>query len=190
MRLWPRKSNDKIVARSGQIGPGDDLGRGNQALDRRSYTEIGVSALVVLACAVFLVQAYRLPPGTFEPLGSGPVPIVTASIVILCCIVVIIRAMLTLANEQGAVEALRAEFSGGSPLGALPMLGGSVIYVGLLHLQVAPFGLLTFAFLTALIWAMERFNPRKIPVTLIVAAIFAFGAEYLFTNVFFVDLPT
>ncbi len=70
------------------------------------------------------------------------------------------------------------------------MLGASVVYVGLLHLQVMSFGIVTFAFLVLLIWAMERFNPRKILPAAIVAAIFSFGAEYIFTNVFVVDLPT
>jgi hypothetical protein len=36
-------------------------------MDQRSYTEIGVAALVILICAVVLVQANDLPPGTFEP---------------------------------------------------------------------------------------------------------------------------
>lgn len=159
-------------------------------MDRRSFTEIGVAALILVICAVFWVQAYKLPPGSFEPLGSGPVPMYTAAIVMLCCLIVIVRALGTLLRGPGPARAFREEFSGSSPLGGLLMLGSSVVYVGLLHLQVAGFGLVTFVFLTVLIWAMERFRSRTLPLALVVAAIFAFGAEYLFTNVFVVDLPT
>ena len=159
-------------------------------MEYRSFTEIGVAALVIVICAVFLVQALGLPPGTFEPLGSGPVPIYTSAIIILCCVIVIIRATMDLLRSSGPLRAFQLEFSGGAPLGGVLMLGASIVYVGLLHLQVMSFGLVTFAFLALLIWAMERFNPRKILSALIVAAIFSFGAEYVFTNVFVVDLPT
>ena len=159
-------------------------------MDRRSYTEIGVAALIIVICAVFLVQAFRLPPGTFEPLGSGPVPIYTSSIIILCCVIVIIRAVRELLRNSGPLRAFQLEFSGGSPLGGVLMLGSSIAYVGLLHFQVASFGLITFVFLTVLIWALERFNSRNILPAVAVAAIFSFGAEYIFTNVFVVDLPT
>lgn len=158
-------------------------------MDRRPFTEIGVATLVILICAAFWLQANKSPPGTFEPLGSGPVPMYTAGIVILCCLIVIGRALATVFQAPSLYHALRAEFPGSPRMGGIFMLGSSVVYVGLLHLQVASFGLITFVFLAALIWAMEAFRPRKAPLALIVAAIFAFGAEYLFTNVFVVDLP-
>ena len=158
-------------------------------MDRRSFTEIGVAALVILICAVFWIQAKSLPPGTFEPLGSGPVPMYTAGIVILCCLIVIGRATAAIFQAPSLFRALREEFPGSPRMGGLLMLGSSIVYVGLLHLQVASFGLITFVFLAALIWAMESFRLLKVPLALAVAAAFAFGAEYLFTNVFVVDLP-
>ena len=158
-------------------------------MDRRSFTEIGVAALVILICAVFWIQANSLPPGTFEPLGSGPVPMYMAGIVILCCLIVIGRAVVSIMQAPSFYHAFRSEFPGAPRLGGVLMLGSSVVYVALLHLQVASFGLISFVFLAALIWAMESYRPRKAPLALIVAAIFAFGAEYLFTNVFVVDLP-
>ena len=47
------------------------LERGALVVEYRSFTEIGVAALVIVICAVFLIQAVALPAGTFEPLGSG-----------------------------------------------------------------------------------------------------------------------
>ena len=54
----------------------------------------------------------------------------------------------------------------------------------------ASFGLISFGFLTLLIWGLEGLRRRVLVPALITAAIAAFGAEYLFTNVFVVDLPT
>ena len=55
--------------------------------------EVWVSVLMMLICAVFLWESWDLPPGTFEPLGSGPVPKATAFVIIFCCIWVIISSL-------------------------------------------------------------------------------------------------
>lgn len=158
-------------------------------MDHRPLTEIGVSALVAGICAVFYVQASRLPPGSFEPLGSGPVPKWTAAIVIMCCLVVMARGFLRLRAAGGVAASARAEFTGGRPGGAIVMLAGSLAYVALLHLKVASFGIVTFVYLTLLISALEGFRSNVILAAAITAAIASFGAEYLFTEVFTVDLP-
>ncbi|MSU88705.1 hypothetical protein GE300_03605 [Rhodobacteraceae bacterium 2CG4] len=158
-------------------------------MEHRPVTEIGVSAFVAAICAVFFVQASRLPPGSFEPLGSGPVPKWTAAIVILCCIAVMARGILRLRAAGGLAASAREEFTGGRPGGAVLMLAGSVLYVALLHFKVASFGIVTFVFLTLLIWALEGLRPAVLLPALVTAAVAAFGAEYLFTNVFTVDLP-
>ncbi len=162
----------------------------NDTVDRRSFTEIGVAALVASGCAVFWFQADKLPPGSFEPLGSGPVPMYTAAVIILCCLIVTGRALMTILRAPSLFRILSEEFPNRPRMGGILMLGSSVVYVGLLHLQAASFGVITFVFLAVLIWAMEAFRLRKAPLALIFAAIFAFGAEYVFTNVFVVDLPT
>ena len=159
-------------------------------MERRPLTEIGVSALIIAICAVFWVQAYKLPPGSFEPLGSGPVPMYTASIIVVCCLIVMARAANVLARGPGLRAAFDAEFAGGSPAAAISMAAATIAYVALLNLRVGSFGLITFVFLTVLIWGLERFRLRVLPSAAVTAAIAAFGAEYLVTHVFVVDLPT
>ena len=157
-------------------------------MERRPFTEIGVSTLITLICGVFLVQALALPPGRFEPLGSGPVPIWTSVIVILCCITVILRAALSLRGiDAGA--AMREEFSGGNPMGGVVVMGLTLAYVAALQLKLAGFGIISFVYLLLLILGMEGFSRRRILPALILAAITAFGAQYVFTEIFVVDLP-
>ena len=82
------------------------------------------------------------------------------------------------------------ESVGGTPRTALLLCVLTVIYVGLLDIGAASFGLITFGFLALLIWGLEGFRRQVLVPALITSAIAAFGAEYLFTNVFVVDLPT
>ena len=55
--------------------------------------EVWVSLLVILICVIFLWESWDLPPGSFEPLGSGPVPQATAFVVIFCAGLVILNAL-------------------------------------------------------------------------------------------------
>jgi len=159
-------------------------------MDRRPIAEIGVSGLIIAVCAVFWYEAAQLPPGSFEPLGSGPVPKYTAIIVIICCVIVIGRALFRMRGGPGFAADVRAEFAGGSPAGALIITATTLIYAVLLHYEVLPFGPVTFLFLFLTIWTLENLSLKRALPAAIVAAIMSFGTEYLFTNVFYVDLPT
>jgi hypothetical protein len=157
-------------------------------MDRRPLTEIGVSALIALICAVFLIQALALPPGRFEPLGSGPAPTWTAAIVIACCLAVMASAARSMRGTRIA-EAAHLEFSGGNPLGGVMVLGLTVAYVAALHIKLTGFGIVTFVYLLLLILGMEGFARHRILPAMILSAVAAFGAQYVFTEIFVVDLP-
>ena len=43
--------------------------------------DIGVCLFVIVLCCAVLVEAAKLPPGSFEPLGSAPIPQATGSTV-------------------------------------------------------------------------------------------------------------
>ncbi len=159
-------------------------------MDRRPVAEIAVCGLIIVICAIFFSAAIKLPPGTFEPLGSGPVPKYTALIIIACCLFVIAKAMLKIARGPGLGTDFMNEFRGRSPLGSLVILGVTLIYILVLQSRFLPFGVVTFGFLLLAIWVLEDLRLKALLPALVVAAIGSFGVEYLFTNVFYVDLPT
>jgi len=163
---------------------------------RRPIAEIGACTLVILVCTIVLWQASSLPPGSFEPLGSAPVPQATACIVILCCLVVIFSAIRFMYRQSNPAitqsplkHHVKDEFTGRSPYGALIMLASTVGYTALLHSRLIPFGLLTFFFLFLLIWSLNNFNRRSLIPATIVAVIFGFGTQFVFTRIFVIDLP-
>ena len=148
--------------------------------------EVWVSLLVILICVIFLWESWDLPPGSFEPLGSGPVPQATAFVVIFCAGLVILNALkksvqLSENEETKEKPSIRA---------GLIISSATVVYSLVLHLRVMPFAWMTTLFLIITIWGLEKFGRKKFLPALITAIIIGFASEYLFTEVFIVDLPT
>ena len=158
-------------------------------MDRRPLTEIGVSVLIATICAVLLFQALELPPGRFEPLGSGPVPTWTAIVVIFCCLVVILRAVKALRAPPEKIVVEQSKPAKTSPAGGVMMLSLTIVYVAALQLKIANFGMITFIYLLLFMLGMESFSRRCILPSVFLSALVAFGAQYVFTKIFVVDLP-
>ena len=148
--------------------------------------EVWVSLLVILICGIFLWESWDLPPGSFEPLGSGPVPQATAFVVIFCAGLVILNALkksvqLSENEETQEKPSVRA---------GLIISSATLVYSLVLHLRLMPFAWMTTLFLIITIWGLEKFDRKKFLPALITAIIIGFASEYLFTEVFIVDLPT
>ncbi len=155
----------------------------------RPFTEIGVMTLIALVCVVVWISASALPPGSFEPLGSGPVPKYTALVVFLCCLFVIFRAVRRIAVQKDVPLALSLEMIGGRPMMAVLMLLLSCIYVAIIQTRAVHFAPLTIVYVTLLIWGMEGFSRRKLLPAVLTATVAGLGASYVFTRIFIVDLP-
>ena len=154
----------------------------NDQVDRRF--DIGVALVLIVIAAVAIWEAAGLPPGTFEPLGSARVPQMTAGLIILLSLWVILRAML---RNDGVSD---VEPAGATRWRDAVMVASlTVLYVAALHFRITTFAIITMVFLTATIFVLVRFETRKLPVILLVAAVTGFGCQHLFTRVFVVDLP-
>lgn len=148
--------------------------------------EISVSVLIILICLVFLWETLGLPPGTFEPLGSGPVPQATAGVIIILCLMVITGAWKKRdAGKVGPSDGTRPTIPA-----AILMVVATVVFVVTLQFRLLPFSWMAAIFLTFTIWGLEKFQTKKLLPALITGLIVGFAMEYLFTKVFFVDLPT
>jgi uncharacterized membrane protein len=150
-------------------------------------TDIGVSLFLIVVCSLVLWEARKIPPGVYEPLGSGPVPRTVAGLIILLCLVVMVQALRRMARSEAAAG--EAEF----PLRYLDAAGVvavTLIYILGLALELTSFAILTTVFLTLTIGFLTRFRRRELMVALVLGLVMGFGCEYLFTQVFVVDLPT
>ena len=129
--------------------------------------EVWVSLLVILICVIFLWESWDLPPGSFEPLGSGPVPQATAFVVIFCAGLVILNALkksvqLSANEETQEKPSVRA---------GLIISSATVVYSLVLHLRLMPFAWMTTIFLIITIWGLEKFDRKKFLPALILSLI-------------------
>ncbi|MDX1541903.1 MAG: tripartite tricarboxylate transporter TctB family protein [Geminicoccaceae bacterium] len=149
-------------------------------------TDLGLALFLIVVCAVVLFETRDIPPGTFEPLGSAPIPQATAGLIILCSLIVMARAVLQ--TRRGAVETADDELEL-RPRDAALVLGLTVVYVLMLQFRLLDFAPLTVLFLIASIGLLVRFERRQLPWVVLVALVMGYGCQYLFTRVFVVDLP-
>lgn len=147
-------------------------------------------ALVALAAVVWW-QAGRLPPPTFDPIGPAAIPKAVALVI----------AVLGLTMCAVALQAARAGDAdpavGGAeaPQGwpalrrALAVVAMLLLYGGLLEVKGFGFTLATILFVAATGILLSRGERRVMLASVVCALILAFGCRYVFTQIFYIDLP-
>jgi uncharacterized membrane protein YkvI len=148
--------------------------------------DIGVCLFLIVICCAVLVEAAKLPAGSFEPLGSAPIPQATAGLIIFLCLLVVGRAALVMWRGEGS--AIEAPYPP-RRLDAAVLFGLTVLYVLLMAQRVAGFAPITAVFLFAAIAFLTRFAPRSLPIAALIGVVMGWGCQYVFTRVFVVDLP-
>jgi putative tricarboxylic transport membrane protein len=153
---------------------------------RTPYADIGLSVFLVVLCSAALWEARDLPPGSFEPLGSAPIPRLVAGLIIFLSLVVIANAWLSIKRPVEPVA--------GETLVLRPMDAGATFLLTVIYVLAMAFGLIGFAaattlFLFVTIGVLARFRPKALVVAAVIALLMGFGCEYVFTKIFIVDLP-
>jgi hypothetical protein len=149
--------------------------------------DLGVGAVIVAVAGAVLVESRKIPPGVFEPLGSGPVPQVTAALIIGLCLIAMVQAWRRLLRAEPSPA--MADTVRPRHLDAAVVIALTVIYVVTLQARLADFSILTLVYLTCVIGLLVRFAPRRMPAVILTAAAMGFGCQYVFTRIFVVDLP-
>lgn len=180
--------------------------------------DIGLMIFIIGVCIAVLVESWDLPPGTFEPLGSGPVPQAIAFFIIGLCSIILIRAFIALTRHKGVQKTeaevkLEAEEKASGfrprPWSAVAVLLFTGLYITILYLGIIGFGIVTVLFLFGIIVFLIGMEPlrafgrlittfdrshfaaaRPVIIAAIIALIMGFGCEIVFTKIFYIDLPT
>ena len=154
----------------------------------RSSIPIGdtVLGIATLAFAVFLYWgSLDIPPPFFDPLGSAAVPKGCAVIIGLLGGAALFRALPGL-RSRPAREA--AAFR------PRPDIAAGLVVLAAAYVLMMEMGWMSFRWSTAgfVFLAGLLLGGLSVPVALIslgLAALMGFGGQYLFTQVFFIDLP-
>lgn len=148
-------------------------------------TDLALGTFLVAVCAATLWETREIPPGTFEPLGSAPVPQAVAGLIIALSLLVMFRAW----------RELRAGHIQESPdvaprwADALMVAALTIVYALALHVRLGRFDVVSTIYLIVTIGLLVRFRRRSLPAVVAVSAITGFGTQFIFTRIFIVDLP-
>ena len=157
--------------------------------------ELGFSISLIVLSVVIFRETLSLPPGTFDPVGSAGFPrLISVAIGIFSLVILIRAARRILAGSKNSAASATANDAVSPTFRQRPDLALwfyalSVVYVATLALKVVNFGICTVLFLLISIAMLTRFYYKRLPIALLIALVIGFGCQYIFTQVFVLDLP-
>jgi putative tricarboxylic transport membrane protein len=140
----------------------------------------------LIALAVFILMGVKdIPPPFFDPVGSAAFPKYAAYLVIAFAIAIAIRAYTSLKTEKPK----EAQGFTSEPLLALSVVAIPSLYIASMQAGMLSYRIGTVIFIFLLSSILARFEKRVMISSAIIAVVFGFGGQYLFTEVFYMDLP-
>ena len=149
--------------------------------------DIGVSAALIVICVAVYWESLSMPPAFYDPIGPAAFPRALSVTICFLSIILIIKALRLSSGKS--IQATRQPAYRLRPdlaVGAAILTG---IYVLLLTLRLLSFGVSTTAFLISFIMLLMPFDRRRLLNAIIIALLMGFGGGYIFTHVFYIDLP-
>tara|TARA_B100000900_G_scaffold388897_1_gene381328 strand:- start:1875 stop:2273 length:399 start_codon:yes stop_codon:yes gene_type:complete len=126
-----------------------------------------------------------IPPPFFDPIGSAAFPKYAAYLVIAFAIAIAIRAYRSLKTEKPKEDpGFMSE-----PLLALSVVLIPSLYIVSMQIGLLSYRIATVIFILLLTSILARLDKRAMISSAIIALVFGFGGQYLFTEVFYMDLP-
>jgi NhaP-type Na+/H+ and K+/H+ antiporter len=157
---------------------------------KNTKLELGVPIFLIVVSAAFLWDSRTISGIKFDPLGAAPIPRLICGCVIALCMAIILQTLL--ASKQSAPEAPDSSEVDCQPqprLAIITLLLTSA-YVAAMAFRLCSFSVATIVYLVATIGALDRFSRKSLIIGGIIALVMGFGCQYLFTEIFVIDLPT
>jgi len=157
--------------------------------DGRRWAD-GILAVTVVAFAtVIIVEAERLPPPFFDPLGSAAVPKFVAGVLIALAASLLWRCW----RQPAAAVAIDGELddapASNAPAVAIGATVLPILYVGSMHAGILGFAPASAAFVWLLGTLLARGRWRTMALLIPLAIVVGYGLNALLTRFFYIDLP-
>ena len=169
-----------------------------------SFETLGY-CLVILITAPFAWEAQKLPPGVFDPLGSGAVPLAVSICILVLCILGLLRQLLAVSRKNAkAAPTQKQQISTEISSSELPsdedsfektphlvviLLVATIVYCLAFQMRLASFTILSTLFLWATIFVLSDRSRTNLIRSLVVSLVFSLVFFFVFTKIFVVDLP-
>jgi hypothetical protein len=160
-----------------------------------SKVELGFSIFLIGLSITIFWETLSLPPGTFDPVGSAGFPRLISVVIGVLSLAILIRAVRRI--SIGSKKATSSETQQAAvyptfrrrPDLALGFYALSLVFASVLALKLVSFAICAALFLFISIGMLTRFYYKRLPVVILIALVIGFGSQYIFTQVFVVDLP-
>ena len=137
---------------------------------------------------VAIWQSFLLPAGTFDALGSAGFPLVIAIGTCLLSLFILVPARSGRRDAPDQTADTQTTHRPRNDL-ALKFCALTLLYVLVLAMELSGFGLSTAIFLILALSLLNGLSRNTLALNILVAIILGFGCEFLFTQVFAIDLP-
>lgn len=161
----------------------------------RRAADAGFALAMIAVAGAVGSEAWRLPPGLFDPLGPGVFPLIVAGLLALLGLLLLARLLLGRAvgqAETSLILGLDGEAPGGHRLRpglALFTFLWLAAYVAAIASAALPFLPATLLFLAVLGWMLSGRDRRATVIAAAVALGVGGGVWLLFARVLHVPLP-
>lgn len=143
--------------------------------------------ILLMISTSFLLQASRLPSGTFEPLGSATFPLVASGIVVALILIDVTGDILA-ARRDRTSNATPAKPDTVEWRTGLSFIGLYILFTVGFSFRLMPFAFLAGGFILSIIFVMGG-RLQNWLVIVPIAGGFSWLLDFLFTSVFVIDLP-
>jgi putative tricarboxylic transport membrane protein len=150
-------------------------------------TDVALAGGLMLFSGLLYYEAERLPPPFFDPLGSAAVPKLTALVLTVLAALLVLGRLLRAGQAAGPGTA--GHERRGAPLVALGAVLIPIAYVALMQVRLLGFREATVLFVFALGALLGRRRRWGLVALAGLALLIGIGFDYLFTQVFYIDLP-
>lgn len=148
--------------------------------------DLFVAGLLLLIGVGFFISSLDISSVAFDPIGSAKAPMLLS---FMLAFLASLQIVSTIKNRKSGEES-KASHKKSVPLWAQCLIWLAVVlYVYALSLRIAPFSVLTALFCTLSVFCLTT-KPKDVFKGLLVGVISGAVIEVLFTQVFFIDIPS
>jgi putative tricarboxylic transport membrane protein len=163
------------------------------SVEEKMQKQVDPKADILLAVGMIIFSAIvyqgslELPPPRYEPLGSGAIPKGLAAIMTALSILLIIRALPHLKSFKKIGDQI-TDVTPRPKLSAL-VLGLTAAFIAVLDFEILTFIPAGIIYMTAVGYFMTHGNFKRLPYFFAFSVAMVVGNYYLFTKIFYIDLP-
>lgn len=155
-------------------------------MQSNEWPVIGICTVILVISGLILNQALSIPKGTFEPLGSAPVPIAV-------CVVLSALALCQFFASVFVLFKSRILFFISFNIRVIDVLLISLvilIYVYLIQIRFSSYGSMTSIILFSIFIILTRAKKYTLIPSFLISLALSYSLQWIFTRILFVNLPT